>query len=78
MVSKTQISLIAVGSIVAFIVVFILMMISSWFTILALNVLFAKEIIAATFESVVALAWIKIVVGGMLSGIVKITNEAKK
>ena len=64
---------VAVAVVVVFVVVLVLTLISSWLTILSLNVLFAKEIIALTIESVFSLAWIKIVIGGMLSGIVRIT-----
>lgn len=63
---------VATAVVVIFIVVFVLTLISSWLTILSLNVLFAKEIIALTIESVLSLAWIKIIIGGMLSGIVRI------
>ena len=59
--------------VVVFAIIFVLTLISSWLTILSLNVLFAKEVIALTIESVLSLAWIKIVIGGMLSGIVRIT-----
>lgn len=66
---------VVVAVVVVFAVVFVLTLISSWLTILSLNVLFAKEIIALTIESVFSLAWIKIAIGGMLSGIVRITHQ---
>lgn len=63
------------ATVFVFAIVFVLTLISSWLTILSLNVLFAKEIIALTIESVFSLAWVKIVIGGMLSGIVRITHK---
>ena len=66
---------VAVAVVVVFVVVLVLTLISSWLTILSLNVLFAKEIIALTIESVFALAWIKIAIGGMLSATFRITHQ---
>jgi hypothetical protein len=68
---------VVVAAIFIFFIVFVLTLISSWLTILSLNVLFAKEIIALTIQSVFSLAWIKMVITGMLSGIVRITHQQR-
>jgi hypothetical protein len=53
-------------------VAFSLALLGSWFTLLAVNTLFAKEIVEITIESVLALAWIKFMIGGLFSGILKV------
>lgn len=52
-----------------------LILLSSLFTILSINAIFGKEIIELTLGTVFGLAWLKFVVAGMLSGIVKVVNE---
>lgn len=54
-----------------------LALVASMFTIISLNVLFVKELIPLTFESVLSLAWLKFAVGGLLSGIVRINQGTK-
>lgn len=58
--------------------VFVLALIGSWLTILSLNTLFAREIIELSVGSVFALAWIKFMIGSLLSGIVRITHQEVK
>lgn len=52
-----------------------LILLSSLFTILSINAIFGKEIIELTLGTVFGLAWLKFVVAGMFSGIVKVVNE---
>ena len=59
-------------------IIFVITLISSWLTILSINVLFAKEIITLSIESVFALAWVKFMITGLLSGIVRITHQEVK
>jgi hypothetical protein len=59
-------------------IAFSLALLGSWFTLLAVNTLFAKEIVEITIESVLALAWVKFMIGGLFSGVLKVKRYEVK
>lgn len=52
----------------------VVVLIAASLTIISVNILFDRTIIELSWASVCALAWIKFIIGGVLSGIVKISH----
>lgn len=59
----------------AIVLVVSLVLLSSLFTILSINAVFGKEIIELSIGTVCGLAWLKFIIAGMFSGVVKVINE---